>query len=103
MLIIAYSFSIKGGRAIPNEDPTEEDIWLDLGVLFSFATGADHVPPIGFSSQPSIEFDRRMDRDLPSASTCGPTLYLPMTLMDSDLFKLRIYFALCCCHGFGNI
>ena len=88
---------------IPNDDPTEEDIWLDLGVLLSFATGSDHVPPVGYVSRPCIEFDVRVDSDLPTASTCGPTLHLPLQLSDPDLFKSKMDFALCNCHGFGVI
>ena len=91
-----------GGRSIPNEDPMEEDLWISLRVLLSFATGADCIPPVGFGNQPEIEFDQHKDRDLPSASTCGPVLYLPLTLCNPYKFKCRMDFALCNCHGFGN-
>lgn len=92
-----------GGRLVPSEDPTMEGTWIDLGTLFSFATGADVVPPAGFANQPNIDFDTRTDRDLPTASTCSPTLHFPLALANPDLFRVKMDYALCGCHGYGQI
>ena len=40
------------GRIVPNEDPTGDDIEIKLEDVFSFATGSDHEPPLGFANKP---------------------------------------------------
>ena len=89
------------GRVIPTEDPDGEDIWVDLGSILSFATGSDHPPPLGFPNAPDIQFETDLSKTLPYASTCAPTLYLPLVLNEPDLFKEKMDFAICCAHGFG--
>ena len=89
------------GRTIPHEDG-ERDISISLETIFTFATGADHEPPLGFENQPDIKFDVRKERFLPYASTCGPTLYLPITLTDPDFFREKMDYAITGAHGFGN-
>jgi hypothetical protein len=89
------------GRMIPHEGD-EKDIAITLETVFTFATGADHEPPLGFENQPDIKFDMRKERFLPYASTCGPTLYLPIVLTDPDLFKEKMDYAITGAHGFGN-
>ena len=69
--------------------------------MFSFATGSDHEPPLGFANKPEICFVMRKERSLPQASTCGPTLYLPLSLKDPDDFRERMDFAMIGGHGFG--
>lgn len=87
---------------VPNEDPNESDIALDLGSILTFATGADHPPPLGFLGQPEISFETDTAKSLPTACTCGPTLYLPLSLTDPDRFRDRMDFAIICAHGFGS-
>jgi len=87
---------------IKNEDPDGEDFLVDVGSVLSFITGADRPPPMGFPNTPQIMFDTSKDRSLPTSSTCGPTLYLPLVLNDPDLFSQKMDFAICCAHGFGN-
>ena len=86
---------------IVNEDVDGEDFCINLECLLAFITGADHIPPIGFPNAPQITFEPNKDR-LPSASTCGPTLYLPLVLRDPDYFRDKKDYALSCVHGFGN-
>ena len=69
---------------IPHEDPEETDMTITLETVFTFATGADHEPPLGFENTPEIHFETRKERFLPYASTCGPTLFLPIVLVDPD-------------------
>lgn len=94
--------AITDGRTIKNEDPDQQDIMLNLGTILTFATGMDHPPPMGFPNEPEIMFDGDRLKTLPYASTCGPTLYLPLSLSDPDYFKERMDMAVCCAHGFGN-
>ena len=43
-----------------------------------FATVFDQVPLLGFEKQPKYEFSAR--NTLPTDSTCGPTLHLPLNI-----------------------
>ena len=90
------------GRLVANEDPDGEDFFIDLRTVLIFTTGADHEPPAGFGSgcMPEIRFER--ENRLPHASTCGPTLYLPLQMDDPDNFSHRMDFAICNAHGFGK-
>ena len=88
---------------VPSEDPLEDCTSLDLGSLLTFITGSDHPPPMGFSNEPEIKFEVDCTRMLPTASTYGPTLYLPITLTDPDTFKNKMDVALTCAHGFGSV
>ena len=67
--------------------------------ILSFATGARHMPPMGFEIRPTIEF-RSMQ--LPRASTCGNTLELPITETYEE-FKSTMCFAISNTVGFGCI
>ena len=88
-------------RVIVNED-SNTSFTIDVKAVLSFATGADHPPPMGFPNCPEIMFETEADRTLPRASTCGPVLYLPLTLNDPDYFRARMDYALGGAHGFGN-
>ena len=71
-----------------------------------FTTGAAHIPPMGWSEQPSIAFKTTLDTgsDLPSASTCVNRLFLPTTHWDNyDVFKYKFVFAVNCAVGFGQV
>lgn len=97
-----YAFSIDG-REIPREDDGEVPFKINLGTILSFATGADHVPPLGFPRVPLITFISDESRHLPTASTCGPTLSLPLQLVNYDDFKRNVDIAIICAHGFGSV
>ncbi|XP_034553486.1 G2/M phase-specific E3 ubiquitin-protein ligase-like isoform X3 [Notolabrus celidotus] len=74
-----------------------------LGTILAFATGANTVPPIGFSPQPSIEFlhqDTGTTSKLPIANTCINCLKLPLHTSYKD-FQENMDFALGNTHGFG--
>ncbi|KAI2650691.1 G2/M phase-specific E3 ubiquitin-protein ligase [Labeo rohita] len=77
-----------------------------LGKILAFATGADAIPPIGFSPQPSIEFLHQDDapstaRLLPMANTCINCLKLPLHI-SYQAFKESMEFALGNTQGFGR-
>ena len=63
---------------------------INLGNVLMFSTGIDHPPPMGFPSHPEISLIDDDKRTLPYVSTCGPTLYLTLTLRDPDVFQDRM-------------
>ena len=58
--------------------------------------GFDGVPEICFTG--SIH---KKEMRLPSASTCGPTLYLPLCLTDPDVFAEKMDMAITRAQIFG--
>ncbi len=98
-----YIIDSIGGKLVPSEDPMEEGFWIDLATIMAFITGAAHPPPCGFTDQPQIDFETRPERKLPYASTCGPTLYLPLVLNNPEDLTYQMDFAICGCHGFGKL
>ncbi|CAI5673965.1 unnamed protein product [Oreochromis niloticus] len=86
-------------------DAEDQDGTQKLGTILAFATGANTVPPIGFSPQPSIEFlhqepDAQTMSKLPIANTCINCLKLPLHTSYKD-FQENMDFALGNTHGFG--
>jgi hypothetical protein len=53
---------------------------------------------VGFG--PEIRFEK--ENRLPHASTCGPTLYLPLHMDDPDKFSQQMHFAICNARGYGK-
>lgn len=45
--------------------------------ILAFATGANKIPPMGFSPQPTICF---WEDSRPKANTCGNVLFLPTNM-----------------------
>lgn len=86
-------------------DAEDKDGAHKLGTILAFATGADTVPPIGFSPHPSIEFLHPENATatiskLPIANTCINSLKLPLHTTYKD-FEQNMDFALGNTHGFG--
>ena len=83
--LILWMFSLPSlklgtGRLVGGEE--ESEVTINLGNILVFVTGANHLLPMGFESTPEIRFTSDIhatEMRLPSASTCGPTLY-PATL-----------------------
>ena len=72
---------------IPSEDPLEDNTTLVHWRSCHIFTGSDRTPPWVFlSNEPEIRFEVDHTRR-PTASTCGPTLHLPITLIDPDMFE----------------
>ena len=80
---------------------------VSLSDVLVFVAGAADVSMVGFEENPSIMFKSAVEAtsDLPSASTCSNTLYLPMVHCndDYDTFKYKFVFALTCAIGFGQV
>ena len=100
---MTYIFATVGGREIPREDDEGSPFTVDLGTVLTFVTGADHIPPLGFPSTPIIQFISEETRFLPTASTCIPSLFLPLQLADYEDFKRNMDMAVICAHGFGSV
>ena len=62
------------------EEGVEKKLPYTLDDTLAFASSAAHVPPMGWSEQPYIEFK---ERDLPSRNTCSNCLYIPTTNADN--------------------
>jgi len=77
-----------------------------LAEILAFWTGADAVPPCGFSQKLTMEFYSRgpeEHRRLPSASTCALTLWLPRNIQDPDELWRMLTDALTMSAGFGKL
>ncbi len=51
---------------------------ITLDQLLVFASGADRIPALGFSPQPTLNFTHEMGRKYPEANTCVVKLKLPI-------------------------
>ena len=76
---------------------------MDPSCILAFVTGATSIPPMGFDRDLTIRFISEKTRTLPIASTCSLVLWLPTALVDYDMFKERMNFALMNTIGFGHI
>ncbi len=97
---------IGDGRIVPNDDPTSPIVVITMGSILSFVTGSDTIPPLGFENNPEIRFDGdhlNPAMRLPSASTCGPTLYLPYALSTVELFAEKMDMSIAGAQSFGVI
>ncbi len=86
------------------DDGNREIIPISLEDVLVFATGAASVPPMGFSERPRIVFKEDSASDLPTASTCSNTLYVPTVHHNSyDKFKYKFVFGVTGAVGFGTV
>ncbi|MBN3303058.1 G2E3 ligase, partial [Amia calva] len=98
-------FEGKEGKMNLALDSIDQEGKQKLGTILAFATGANTVPPIGFSPQPSIEFlhqehDAGTTSKLPIANTCINCLKLPLHTSYRE-FQENMDLALGNTHGFG--
>ena len=82
-------------------DTVEGEVNCQLEDLVIFFSGADRPPPLGFPTQPDLEF---LDQNaiLPTASTCSLVIRLPICHSNYDDFKDAMILALQGNHGFGG-
>lgn len=73
---------------------------MSLKVLLSFFTGAEEVPPLGFSPPPTLHFNRH--EVYPTASTCALELVLPTQYDTYEQFKDAMLTGLLFHGGFGK-
>ena len=97
VIVLNLSFCSGSGRTVG-------EICISLENILIFITGVDHIPPMGLEGIPEIRFTGTIhskEMRLPSASTCGPTLYLPLCLSDVDTFAEKMDTAIIGAQGFG--
>jgi len=76
---------------------------VTLQDLLTFITGADTIPPLGFSTQVVIDFyDMQSSRHYPTASTCDMRLWLPRGIDNPTDLQELLEEAILCAHGFGK-
>jgi len=75
-----------------------------------FWTGADRVPPLGFDHQLHVKFfslqastDGKLERRLPTSSTCGLVLMLPRGITEPDDMEHMMVQSIRCSAGFGVV
>ena len=76
-----------------------------LGDLLSFITGADRIPPNGFSRMIKVQFFdvEAMEKRRPFASTCSLQLYLPRGITETEQFNDLMISAIKESMGFGKV
>ncbi|CAG9819138.1 unnamed protein product [Phaedon cochleariae] len=74
---------------------------ISLVDILIFATGANHIPPLGFPLSPQITFLHDDSSPYPKANTCGLVLKLPVTHKSYEEFISALNFAFGNCNSFG--
>ena len=59
---------------------------ITLGEILAFITGADRIPAMGFKHGISVYFDHVSDMKYPQVSTCLPSITIPQSMTDFDIF-----------------
>ena len=107
MLIFLMSVNVKL-LSLPVEDffisPIEGSLCCSLAHVLIFASGADHIPLLGYENSPTLEFVHNETKVLPTASTCDVQLRLPTTHGNNyQKFKEMMMMAILGHDGFGGI
>lgn len=68
-------------------------------MVMVFFSGAEGIPPVGYSQNPSINFNP--NSAFPTASTCALELTLPTRYSSYELFKHALDTAFTMHGGFG--
>ena len=75
---------------------------MSLEIFLSFSTGAESIPPLGFDSPLSLQFNSH--NVFPMASTCALELTLPSQYFNNATkFQERMAYAMKNHGGFGCI
>ncbi|KAI2661412.1 G2/M phase-specific E3 ubiquitin-protein ligase [Labeo rohita] len=80
-------------KMIEDKKPKASQDELHFEEILAFVTGADEVPPLGFSPKPSIDFYQPEQRGsrLPYANTCMMGLFLPRVVKDEvELYRMLL-------------
>lgn len=73
--------------------------------LLTFITGADRIPPNGFSRMIKVQFFdvEALEKRRPFASTCSLQLYLPRGISETEQFNNLMISAIKDSMGFGKV
>ena len=97
-------FYLLPGTTLYGLDGDKRTLTLHLEDMLVFVTGADRVPPMGFEYSPIINFVHDPPSHLPVASTCTPSLSLPVVRGQAyENFKDAMVEALVGGFGFGQV
>jgi len=80
---------------------SEETFVINLGDILAFVTGASSVPPIGFTSPPSIVFQETSP--FPISNTCANILKLPLSVDSFNMFMYNFCYGISNAIGFGHV
>lgn len=99
---IEHGFDAVSSIAVENN---QLNVNITLESVLAFVTGSSHIPPIGFSPQPSISFCHDDSNRKLHVSTCSNTLYFPVSevLLDCSKFKEEFISCMLNSPGFGNV
>ena len=105
LIVLVMITCIFTASAVCGLDGEESIITLRLQDLLIFVTGADCIPPLGFSINPVIRFIHSPISPLPTANTCSPSISLPVSARGSsyEAFKDAMVEALVGGFGFGQV
>lgn len=70
-----------------NQEVLGEEASVSLRQILSFVTGADEIPPLGFTNSPFILFSKDKSRLLPVSSTCVLSITFSLGLTEYNVFK----------------
>ena len=84
-----------------NAQGSEETFVISLGDILAFVTGASSVPPIGFSSRPTIIFQETSP--FPISNTCANILKLPLSVDSFNMFMYNFCYGISNAIGFGRV
>ena len=102
-ILLLFTTPDSNGLIAVVEDGIQKELPLALEDILIFSTGAFNVPPMGFEEQPSISF-KKAGGDLPTASTCTNTLYIPTVHANNyETCKYKFVLALTGAVGFGQV
>ena len=76
---------------------------INLPQILAFITGADSIPPLGFSPDPVIIFNKDKSRLLPLSSTCSLSLTLSTGLVEYNTFQKNMDMAVLNVYEFGQV
>lgn len=98
-------FTDSNGCTTVVEDGDEKEICVTLADILIFATGAAEIPPIGFTEQPTVNFQPRDGEGclFPRASTCTNVLFLPTSHETFETFKYYMLSGIAGAVGFGTV
>lgn len=78
------------------------EVDVSFSEVLAFVTGADNIPPCGFTKQVDLDFYPCEDQRLPSASTCALQLWIPR-VTDPDMVSAMMLRAVKESHGFLKV